>query len=506
MRTVFRAVTAVGIVVVGTVFAPAARALTGVKSSSSVVILASSASAAASPVPSDERPAPGDDTKAQLLVDRDHGRVGGACTKDDPCARITDAVAIARALRYGLDPEIPKLKRRTRIVITVRASSNAYLGSPDPVRLAADPSLEPLPLFLNISDLDLVGESKFQTDQSGWIVADAAIADATTIKSEAPLPVGRNIPLILIGVTDGMTADRVCVRGFVLDGSTSPGRTGFLISVDRGKGFVIRDIFGVNATYGVATQGASGVVARSLFTGLGEGVLVFAGNSADGPADVTVRHTRAVRNLFGGLAFFGTTLVPTKGLPAFVDFGAYAGVFVPVPFTGIADRTVGRVIHNDLSENTAVPVVTAGLRMALVGPNLPPGQSAGHLFMIVKGNRLDDNAHAFSIDAGFPFRASPTDFAGSFACRFANNEATGSRTAKAIVTFTRNNAAETLPGSMTVWKYVVNSRFHVMYSGGEFDEAPGSSGRVWIDNPDVDPGDPGRLLNNELILVDSSRR
>src|SRR5439155_21562029 len=97
---------------------------------------------------------------------------------------------------------------------------------------------------------------------------------------------------------------------------------------------------------------------------------------------------------------------------------------------------------------------TSGLRMALIGPNLPPEQSAGHLTMTVNGNRLNDNAHAFIIDSGFSFRVSPTDFNGSFTGQFGGNEATSSLTAKELVTFTRNNAAETLPESMAAWKYL----------------------------------------------------
>jgi len=118
----------------------------------------------------------------------------------------------------------------------------------------------------------------------------------------------------------------------------------------------------------------------------------------------------------------------------------------------------------------------------------------------VIGNRLNDNAHAFTIDAGFPFRSSPTDYTGSFAGWFEDNEATGSLTAKALVTYTRNNATETLPGSMATWKYLVNFGYQVMYTSGEFDDTPGPSGRVWIDNPDVDPIVPGQSLGNELIL------
>jgi hypothetical protein len=136
--------------------------------------------------------------------------------------------------------------------------------------------------------------------------------------------------------------------------------------------------------------------------------------------------------------------------------------------------------------------------MALIGPSLPAGQSAGNLAMTVIGNRLNDNAHAFTIDAGFPFRSSTTDWTGSFTGWFEDNEATGSLTAKALLTFTRNNAAETLPDSLATWKYMVNASYQVMFSSGEFDEASLPVGRVWIDSPDVD-STTGQTLNNGLI-------
>jgi hypothetical protein len=437
----------------------------------------------------------GDDA-VRLLVDRDHGRLGGQCTESDPCARITDALNTARAMRYGLDPAIPKLAPHKRITISVRASATPYLGSPDPLRLAANPNLEALPLFVNISDLDLIGETKFTRGEEGWIDENSTPTDATVIKSEAPL-VG-NLALILIGVTPGMAPDDVTVRGFVLDGNTPVDGNGFLIVADRAQRFQIRDTRQSNATYGVAAEGSTGAVEGCFMTKLGEGVLVFGGNST-WPAEITVRDTRSIENAFGGLVFFGSAFAPNSSFPPLADFGAYTGVFQPVPFSG-ADITVGHVIHNDLGRNTASLNSTSGLRMALIGPNLPPEQSAGNLFMNVSGNRLNGNAHAFIIDAGFPFRASSTDFAGLFIGLFEGNEATGSLTAKALVTFTRNNAAETLPGSMAAWKYLANSRYQVFYSSGEFEPASGSSDRVWIDNPSSDPGDASRMANNELVI------
>jgi len=213
------------------------------------------------------------------------------------------------------------------------------------------------------------------------------------IKPKAALP--GNLAVILVGVTAGMPADNITVQGFVLDGNTPPGSGGFLIVVDRGQRFVVNDVYLVNATYGVATQGASGVVERCLMTNMGEGVLVFGGNSTNWPSDVTVRNTRSVNNFFGGLVFFGSAFSPNTAFPPLADFGAYTGVFQPVPFSGILNQTVGRVIHNDLSRNTASPTSTSGLRMALIGPNLPAGQAAGNLVMTVNDNRLNDNAHAF---------------------------------------------------------------------------------------------------------------
>lgn len=432
----------------------------------------------------------------ELVVDRDSGRLGSPCTSVDPCARITDALAIARAKRYGFDPAIPMLNPHRRIRIIVRASSKPYTGSSDTLKLKADPFLESWPLFINISDLDLIGESRFNKDADGWIEENSVVSNATVIKSVEALP--GNLALILIGVSAGMTADDVSVEGFVLDGNTPAPSSGFLIVVDRGQSFAISDTYLINATYGVATQGATGVVERCLMTNMGEGVLVFGGNSTNWPSEVTVRNTRSVDNAFGGLVFFGSAFSPNAAFPPLADFGAYNGVFQPVPFTGTLDRTVGHVVHNDLSRNAAIPNTTSGLRMALIAPNLPAGQAAGHLVMTVNDNRLNDNAHAFVIDAGFSFRSKPTDFTGSFTGKFDNNQASGSHTARALITFNRNNAAET-PSLLPVWKYLVNSRYQVMYSNGEFDETAGPGGRVWIDNPAVDPIS-GRILNNELIL------
>jgi hypothetical protein len=345
--------------------------------------------------------------------------------------------------------------------------------------------------------LDLLGQSKFSKDQDGWMEENPIVQDATTIKAETTLP--GNVALILIGVSKGMKADDVTVQGFILDGTAALG-SGFLLVADRAQRFAIRNLYELDATYGIGTQGALGVVEHCLMTNMGEGVLVFGGNSTNWLSQVTVRDTRSVQNAFGGVAFFGSTFAPNDSIHPIADFGAYSGVFQPVPFTGALDRTVGYIIHNDLSHNTAVPTLTSGLRMALIGPSLAPEQSAGHLVMFVKDNHLNDNAHGFIIDAGFPFRPSPTIFTGSFTGRFENNEARGSLTAKALITFTRNNAAETLPSSMLAWKYLMNSRYQVTYSSDEFDPGAGASERVWIDDPSVDRGDVRLTLGNHLLL------
>jgi hypothetical protein len=65
----------------------------------------------------------GDGIHRRLVVDQVHGRLGGECTNVDPCARITDALTIARAMRYGFDSAIPKLNKHERINITVRRDS-----------------------------------------------------------------------------------------------------------------------------------------------------------------------------------------------------------------------------------------------------------------------------------------------------------------------------------------------------------------------------------------------
>ncbi len=357
-------------------------------------------------------------------------------------------------------------------------------------------SLEALPLFLNISGLDLVGETKFTRGEEGWIDENSIFTDATVIKSEAPL--AGNLALILIGVTQGMAPDDVTVRGFVLDGSTPVNGNGFLIVADRAQRFRIRDTHYSNATYGVAAEGASGVVEGCFMTKLGEGVLVFGGNST-WPAEVTVRNTRSVENAFGGLVFFGTAFAPNSSFPPLADFGAYTGVFQPVPFSG-ADITVGHVIHRPEpyhGESHLHFRPADGFDRAESSAGAIGGQPVYDREWESLERQRALVRHQRRLRLFAPVR--PTSAAYFFGL-FGDNEATGSLTAKALVTFTRNNAAETLPGSMATWKYLANSRYQVFYSSGEFEPTSGSSGRVWIDNPSPDPGDPSRILNNELAL------
>jgi len=432
-----------------------------------------------------------------LFVDRDLGSLGGACTRRDPCARITDALERARALRYGLETEA--LPVRQRIQIRVRSSSEPYTGSWVPEDIAADPTLEALPLLLNVSNLELRGESRFVTGSDGWIDPDGPVTRATTLQTNAPLPADRNISLIALVPTLGMSPDQVSVRGFVLDAQSEPGLAGFLVQVDRARDFEVRDMLLQNGSFGVAAAASSGVVSHSLIRGLGEGMLVFAGTSRHA-ADVTVHDVRLIENAFGGIAVFGTDGDASGIYPPFVDFGAHGATFQREPGGNQGDATRLRLLRVDSSRNSGIPIFSSGLRIALHGPRFPPLTSTGHLFIDVRDSRFNDNDFAFVIDAGFPFRSDDAVLGGNLVARFDGNEASGSLTAKALITFTRVDAAQTLPDSMTAWQYLRAARYSLHATSGELSGGPAPEDAVWIDDPDTDPGAPAELLDNGLYV------
>lgn len=167
------------------------------------------------------------------------------------------------------------------------------------------------------------------------------------------------------------------------------------------------------------------------------------------------------------------------------------------------DSLTVTISENDLSNNTAMPGFSSGIRFFVIrrDPPDPTGQSSGTMTAVISDNNITNNWFGVSIDAGFPYRTfqgTPDlrQYTGSLDLSFEGNQASGN-VQSAIITFERNTA--TLhPVQMdptkrpTSYKYLQSASYNVRYDDGSLDG-------YWLDHPVVDPIDR-RILNNHLIV------
>jgi hypothetical protein len=278
-------------------------------------------------------------------------------------------------------------------------------------------------------------------------------------------------------------ADHVTIANLSLDANTSNlqgiqlalrGAPDFTVSGNRvtGQSFI-----------GINPRASSGKIIGNYITNVGC-VCIGAGN-ASFPARVLFSGNRSVANSFAGVELFAAS----------DSEAGNAG--------DVLDSLSVTISENDLSNNTAMPGFSSGIRFGVIrrDPPDPTGQSSGTMTAVISDNNIMNNWFGVSIDAGFPyrtFRGTPDlrQYSGSLDLGFEGNQASGN-VQSAIITFERNTA--TLhPVQMdptkrpTSYKYLRSASYNVRYDDGSLDG-------YWVDHPVVDPID-GRILNNHLIV------
>ena len=209
---------------------------------------------------------------------------------------------------------------------------------------------------------------------------------------------------------------------------------------------------------------SSGRIVANHFSGVGTGAIV-TGGYPESPSDVVFTGNRAVHNTVGGLLLNGAS----------------------INIDELGDQLNAVVRGNDLSDNTANPQQTFGLRMFILrrDPNAPgASQSSGNVQALVQSNRIVGNGIGITVDAGFPYRrfmgtCDPRVFSGTVDLTLAGNTLAGSLNTPALVTFTRFNAALD-PSLLSQFQYLHSATFTI------FDRNSALAG-AWIDHPAVDP-------------------
>lgn len=405
---------------------------------------------------------------------------GGDGSSANPFPTITQALVKARVDR-------PALPSTEMIIIHVAHVAGGYRGT---YNTPVPEGFEPLPLILDVPNLELRGETVLTFDASG-LPTDFERGTETMLTASPPL-MGGTVEstqfLFLMGPTSTvLDGSNVSVDQFVLDGGlpvgalldadSEAGFGGADIGVDRAQGFAIHNNVLTGTRFGVFARASTGSLQHNLITGGSAGAILKAGNKAS-PASYIFSQNRSAGNFSVGVLVTGSASLAVLD-PA----------LLPIASGTIFDESAATVSGNDLSNNNLAPSFSAGLRCFQDAPRLPAGQSTSHVTVSVTGNRIANNSVGIHVDAGFPRRAYPQVLTGTFQGAFQNNQVVGNALAPALITFTRNEAA--LDQSLlTEWKYLQQSTFQLTVSDGELNG-------FLFDNPVTDPFS-GTVLNNNL--------
>jgi hypothetical protein len=317
--------------------------------------------------------------------------------------------------------------------------------------------------------VDLRGSNQMGDGPDGWPTGQVAPGTETLIVGSAALGGG---DLVQVGRDAGpIITGAVTIRNLSFDIGAGTGATASDLHLVKVRNFTLRgNLFKEsNANIGILTVASSGRIVDNFVTGVGCGMCIDAGTPS-APANVQIVGNRSVRNRFGGVLLDGTGWI--------------------IPETN-ADKLVAEIRGNDLSDNTASPRFSFGLRVFMVRrDNGMPGdtQFKGRVDATVTGNRMVGNEIGVMIDAGFPFReyapspGSPLRcdarvYTGSSNLTFRNNQIQ-SRLTDGVVSLTRSTAS-LAPDTISSWQYLHNARFTI-------NDPDRSLAGYWLDHPAAD--------------------
>jgi len=366
-------------------------------------------------------------------------------------------------------------------VAAARAAWNASPGLKLVVRVAPSPSGSfysvsgTTPILIDVP-LELRGSNAMEEDDFGWPTGVIWSGTETLVKAVPGLAAN----------TENMirvTADHVTVANLSLDANTSNLR-GIQLALRGAQDFTVSGNRVTGQSFsGIGSRASSGKIIGNYITNVG-GTGIGAGN-ASFPAKVLFSGNRSVANSFAGVELFAASNS---------EAGSAGDVLDSLSVT---------ISENDLSNNTAIPGFSSGIRFGVIrrDPPDPTGQSSGSMTAVISGNNITNNWFGVSIDAGFPYRTfqgTPDlrQYSGSLDLAFEGNQVSGNLQS-AIITFERNTATlhpvQMDPSKRpTSYKYLQSAIYNVRYDDGSLDG-------YWDDHPLVDPID-GRILNNHLIV------
>ncbi|MEP6779144.1 MAG: vanadium-dependent haloperoxidase, partial [Gemmatimonadaceae bacterium] len=299
---------------------------------------------------------------------------------------ITDALAAARATRVA--------KNETQTAgcrITISVASGTYTGS---TASSTDPSIEQLPLVIDVPMISIVGAFKMAVDAQGRATGAGTDTGATIIVPVPALKVVGTGPtsvseeiFVVNGQVNGSKAVDDVIEGFVMrsgHAATDVSTGGQGVFSMRAQNLTVRgNKFEGNFTERIDLRASSALVERNHTSGLGASCTI----CAAGPGAFTVKDNRIMEG--GGIDGILGLPLTGLGIPSIIE-----------PFTLPDAAAVSvTVVNNEVRGKEAAPM-GVGIRFAAMGSQAP--NTSGSTVATVTGNSIVNARFGVMVEAGFP--------------------------------------------------------------------------------------------------------
>ena len=381
--------------------------------------------------------------------------------------RITDAVSLVRALRRQVGDTV-----RASCSIQIDVAAGTYKGT---TKTNGDPSLEQLPIVLDVPGVTLQGALVMAFDSAGRANGNGQSAATTTIVPSPGL-VTNPIPEVVFlveGHASGSVGNDVTIQGFDVQSGhvgVDADSGGYGVFSIRVKNLIVRgNKFEPTLTSALDLRASTANVNGNWVSG---------GMVCDiclaGPGDFTARDNKVIQGGIDGIVVSATVVLP---VPNGVD---------QIDSTGTASVSAV-VANNEVRDHMRLPV-GVGIRAMAVASGAP--NMAQSTNIEIDDNLLVHNMFGLLIEAGFP--VVNTLLKGNITASLSQNVIQSSCQTDLMVTFNRH--ATTVGAAQLTRPYLRNSAY-TLSLGGNLDwnnvwyaEAPSLGDTLIVDGAAVLPG------------------
>lgn len=314
---------------------------------------------------------------ARFIVDKTSPDIGDGIH----FARIGDAIAEARAVRVERGEQESAACR-----ITIEVASGSYLGS---VNQSADPSLEQLPLVIDVPDVTLKGALRMGIDAGGRATGVGQSEDVTTVGPISPLisQAQFSAPIIVVnGHPAGFQGNGAVIEGFAFQSGHAGVDAVFgglaIFSLRVHDLVVSGNRFEAGFSESVDLRATSANVDRNHLSGGG----VTCDICLAGPGDYKAEGNRLLEGGIPGFLVIPATLIPVATMVE--------------QYTLPTSATVSATLVNNEVRNHLRKPVGVGIRVGAIGVGAP--NVDGLAKVEARDNLLVSNNFAIIVEAAFP--------------------------------------------------------------------------------------------------------